>query len=211
VSEVAIVMRAGQLMGEPVLAGVTVASRGTTAKLRTLMQVSVKEVQEVITTLVDSFTDETVTPGNRRGWMYLAVGPSKIAFFSLKMGLLGFKLEDLIVEHPREMVASFEMHGQIVSSAITINLTDGTVYELEYARNLAGTDARKFQHVMRELGISATASAASADRRRYLSGPPGDGAVGIEEHIRELGRLRDEGLLSEDEFAAKKAELLSKL
>ena len=31
------------------------------------------------------------------------------------------------------------------------------------------------------------------------------------ELIRELGRLREEGLISEEEFAAKKAELLSRL
>ena len=40
---------------------------------------------------------------------------------------------------------------------------------------------------------------------------PRRGADTPVELIRELGRLRDEGLISEEEFAAKKAELLSRV
>jgi len=40
---------------------------------------------------------------------------------------------------------------------------------------------------------------------------PRRGADSPVELIRQLGRLRDEGLISEEEFAAKKAELLSRV
>ena len=40
--------------------------------------------------------------------------------------------------------------------------------------------------------------------------PPGD-AAGILSLVEKLAELRDKGVLSEDEFTAKKAELLSRL
>ena len=55
---------------------------------------------------------------------------------------------------------------------------------------------------------------AGEDLSRLLSGDPPKrphGAGSPPDMIRELGRLRDEGLLTEAEFQAKKAELLERV
>lgn len=56
---------------------------------------------------------------------------------------------------------------------------------------------------------------AGEDLSRLLSGDPSPrraaSAHTTPEMIRELGRLRDEGLITEDEFQAKKTELLERV
>jgi hypothetical protein len=54
---------------------------------------------------------------------------------------------------------------------------------------------------------------AAGDASRWVSATEGDHGAASDPHnplatIRELGRLRDEGLISEEEFQAKKSELL---
>jgi hypothetical protein len=55
-------------------------------------------------------------------------------------------------------------------------------------------------------GVDDAQRRAGRGPRRGRGGP-----VEVAEAIRELGRLRDEGLISEDEFQAKKRDLLERM
>lgn len=66
------------------------------------------------------------------------------------------------------------------------------------------------------LAMAAAITAHVSARQRaepagITAGPTGDDAQLIYERIRELGRLREEGLLTDEEFTAKKGELLDRL
>ena len=41
--------------------------------------------------------------------------------------------------------------------------------------------------------------------------PPADGGVSIPDQIAQLGKLRDSGVLTEEEFQVKKAQLLDRM
>jgi hypothetical protein len=59
--------------------------------------------------------------------------------------------------------------------------------------------------------IRRRAAASSASEESASSEPGAQASTDVPEQIRKLGRLRDEGLLTEDEFDAKKAELLRRM
>ncbi|MGD9696367.1 MAG: SHOCT domain-containing protein [Thermoleophilia bacterium] len=53
---------------------------------------------------------------------------------------------------------------------------------------------------------------AAEDLQRLIGGPKAKGqGASPAEAIRELGKLREEGLITEDEFQSKKTEILSRL
>lgn len=62
-----------------------------------------------------------------------------------------------------------------------------------------------FASKVRERATMAHAPVATA------AAPTRAAAAGIPDEIRKLGELRDAGILTEEEFAAKKAELLARL
>jgi len=79
---------------------------------------------------------------------------------------------------------------------------------------------RAIREMVEEIGRAADAAMRmvrqGVDDAQRRGGPRGPrrgrvGPVEVAEAIRELGRLRDEGLVSEDEFQAKKRDLLERM
>jgi Short C-terminal domain len=64
---------------------------------------------------------------------------------------------------------------------------------------------REFEDRLRSLGIT------SKFKKAESTAPSSPAADDIPAQIRKLAELRDQGILSEDEFTAKKTELLSRL
>ncbi len=71
------------------------------------------------------------------GIYYVAVGPSKLAFFSVKRGLIKNSLGELIVEYPRSDLQSLDIKKGIMPKAHFV-FKDGTGFVLMCARALKG-------------------------------------------------------------------------
>lgn len=125
---------AASLMGEPVVAGAVVLTKGTTSRMALG---GGGLVGGLVAGAMDVVRKPPSTPGNHRGHVYVAVGATKVAFFSVKQGLLKQSIQSLLVEHPRADVAAFDVGGALVTS-ILIVLKDGTTYQLECGAMLRG-------------------------------------------------------------------------
>lgn len=120
--------KARQMMGEEVLAGVTLEAK--------------KSVKGVIGGAIGGLIGELLAdielkpaavPGDHDGIHYLAVGPSKVGFFSMKRGLFKPSLNELLVQVPREQVLTLEIKPGAMPEAHIV-LQDGTHYVLMCAR-----------------------------------------------------------------------------
>lgn len=116
--------QASEIMGESVIAGVTL------------------EAQEAVKGMVGGVVGDILTgvdlkpaslPGDHEGIFYVAVGPTKVGFFSMKRGLFKTSLNELLVEYPRSAVQTVEIKSGIMPAAHFV-LTDGTHYVLMCAR-----------------------------------------------------------------------------
>jgi len=112
--------KASALMREEVLAGVTLEAQ--------------QSVQKTVGGLVGNVLARkdlkpTAIPGDHRGIHYVAVGPSKIGFFSMKRGLFKPSLDELLVEHPRDELQTLEIKGGAMPAAVFV-FQDGTNYVL---------------------------------------------------------------------------------
>jgi hypothetical protein len=125
---------AASLMGEPVVAGAVVLTKGTTSRMALS---GGGMVGGLIAGAVSAARKPPSTPGNHRGHVYVAVGATKVAFFSVKQGLLKQSIQGLLVEHPRADVTAFDVGGALVTSILVV-LKDGTNYELECGAMLRG-------------------------------------------------------------------------
>jgi hypothetical protein len=112
--------KASEIMGEPVIAGVTL------------------EAQEAIKSMVGGLVGEILTgvdlkpasvPGDHEGIHYVAVGPTKVGFFSMKRGLFKTSLDQLLVQHSRSDVQTVEIKSGIMP-AVHLVFRDGTHYVL---------------------------------------------------------------------------------
>ena len=116
--------KASELLGEKVLAGVTLETGASVKKLiggAVGMGIAGK----------DSL--KAAVPGDHRGLHYVAVGPSKVGFFSLKQGLFKPSIKELLVERPRDDVAAVEIKKGAMRPVHFV-LEDGTDYVLLCAR-----------------------------------------------------------------------------
>jgi Bacterial PH domain/Short C-terminal domain len=118
----------------------------------------------------------------------------RILFFAKK--LVGYDLESF----PYRNISSFEQEREVLGAYLRMFAAGNTV-ELKWIQDRRGL-AAFMQTVKEHMSGAVAPSAAPAARPR-----PSD----IPERIRELARLRDEGLLTEQEYARKKAELLARL
>jgi len=112
--------KASELMGEPVTAGVTL------------------EAKESIKSMIGGVVGEILTgvdlkpasvPGDHKGIHYVAVGPTKVGFFSMKRGLFKPSLDKLLVQHSRSEVQTVEIKSGIMP-AVHFVFRDGTNYVL---------------------------------------------------------------------------------
>jgi hypothetical protein len=70
--------------------------------------------------------------------------------------------------------------------------------------------ARQFAAKVNQLSQQLAAKAAAAQQAAQVQAPA-EQATDIPEQIRKLGELKEQGLLTDEEFAAKKTELLARL
>ena len=112
--------KASELMGEAVIAGVTL------------------EAKESIKSMIGGVVGEILTgvdlkpasvPGDHKGIHYVAVGPTKVGFFSMKRGLFKPSLDKLLVQHSRSEVQTVEIKSGIMP-AVHFVFRDGTNYVL---------------------------------------------------------------------------------
>ena len=88
------------------------------------------------------------TPGGfKGGYMVLALGATKVGFFSMKRGLLKNTAGELIEELPREAITGFELGGGTLTSPLKVTLDDGTVWDLEVPRAQKGK-TEKIAHAL---------------------------------------------------------------
>jgi hypothetical protein len=119
--------KASEIMGEPVLVSVTVASRGEAGKM---VAGAGGLVGGLVGTAMSGKKEGVTTPANHIGPMFLALGPSKIAFFTLKQGFFKNSAGQLLVQHPRADVTALDIEGGF-PPRFSIKFADGTHYGLE--------------------------------------------------------------------------------
>ena len=72
-------------------------------------------------------------PGDYESVQYMAVGPTKVGFFSIKVGLFKNKIGELLVEYPRSDVQTLEIQKGVMP-VVHIVLKDGTHFVFVCAR-----------------------------------------------------------------------------
>jgi hypothetical protein len=113
--------KASEIMGEAVIAGVRLEAPKT-----------VKDMVGggIVGKLVAGVDLKAASlPGDHEGIQYMAVGPTKVGFFSIKVGLFKSSLDELLVQHPRSDVQTVEIESGFMPAAHIV-LRDGTNYTL---------------------------------------------------------------------------------
>jgi hypothetical protein len=112
--------KASEMMGEPVAAGVRLEAAELTRE-------AVGWVAGKV--LTGSDVEPASLPGDHEGIHYVAVGSTKVGFFSMKQGFFKNSLEELLVERPRSEVKVVEIEGGAMPKAHFV-FEDGTHYAL---------------------------------------------------------------------------------
>jgi Bacterial PH domain/Short C-terminal domain len=170
------------------------------AKAKDLMRVKLgggKEIKRLVGHLwEDEHVERMTTGAYGAGTGLLVVTDRRLLF--IKEGAMSKKSEDF----PLEKVSSVQWSSGMVTGTITI-FASGNKAEI---KNVNKDDGKAITDLMRHR-LSApkpTATASSAAEAPTA-------AADIPDQIRKLGELRDAGVLTADEFEAKKAELLSRM
>jgi len=121
----------------------------------------------------------------------------RVVMFGKRRG--GFELESFPYEH----ISSFEQGRTLMGSTIRMFASGNTV-EVKYVNDRRAM-AELVSVVKSRMGRSAAQPAAVAPVAPIAGQPD------LLDAIRKLGELRDAGLLTDDEFQAKKAQLLARL
>lgn len=116
--------KASELMGESVIAEVTLEAQKSVIKS---MASGLGGIAGEV--LADVAVKPASAPGDHEGIHYVAVGPTKVGFFSMKRGLLKPSLDELLVEHPRSDVQAVEIKSGMMP-AVHFVFRDGTHYVL---------------------------------------------------------------------------------
>ena len=78
---------------------------------------------------------DRVTPGGHHGDINAAVGPTQLAFFEMKRGLVRKSVGKLLEKTPRKDVAACSFEPSMMgASSLTVELSDGTVFALQVAQ-----------------------------------------------------------------------------
>ncbi len=114
---------ASQIMNEAVAFGFTVSSRGEAAKM----------IGGVVGAAMSGQKKGVSTPANQKGPMFIALGESHLAFFSIKRGFFKNSVKDLLAKHPHSDIQSIELHKGTIPK-LDVILTDGTCYGFEMGK-----------------------------------------------------------------------------
>jgi len=120
--------KASEIMGEPVIAGATLEARKSILK-----SVAFGLGGAVGEALADTAVKDPSLPGGHEGIHYVAVGSTRVGFFSMKRGLFKPSLDRLLVEHPRSEVQAVEIEGGLMPTVHFV-FRDGTHYALACPR-----------------------------------------------------------------------------
>ena len=116
--------KASELMGEAVIAGATLE-----AKKSILKSVAFGLGGMVGEALANVAVKPASVPGDHEGIHYVAVGPTKVGFFSIKRGLFKTSLDELLIQHSCSDVQTVEIKSGIMPAAHFV-FRDGTHYVL---------------------------------------------------------------------------------
>jgi len=116
--------KASEILGEPVIAGVQLEAK---ASIRNVVGGTVGEA------MTGFDLKPTTNPGGHNGIHYVAVGPTKVGFFSMKRGIFKPSLGELLAEHARSDVKAVEIESGMMPKAHFV-FRDGTNYVLMCAR-----------------------------------------------------------------------------
>jgi hypothetical protein len=133
--------KASELMGEPVIAGVPLETKGSIKRM-----VGGALGGLVGEALAGIELKPAAVPGDHEGIHYVAVGSTKVGFFSMKRGLFKASLDELLVEHPRSDVQAVEIESGAMP-AVHFVFRDGTNYVLVCARINLGK-LKKVQEIL---------------------------------------------------------------
>ena len=122
---------AGKLLGETILTGLTVSSRGEAAKM--IKRSGGGVVGSAVARAMDGKQTIISTPANHSGTMYIALGETHIAFFSVKQGFFKNSLGDLLIKHPRSEIQSIDIQKSAIPK-IDFVFEGGTHYGFECGR-----------------------------------------------------------------------------
>ncbi len=112
--------KASEVLGESVIAGVRLEAKEAVKS----------KVGRVIGEVLTSAEPKPASlPGDYEGIHYVAVGPTKMGFFSIKRGFFRNSLGELLVEHLRSDLQEMEIGGGIMP-AVHFLFRDGTHYVL---------------------------------------------------------------------------------
>lgn len=112
--------KASEFLGESVIAGVRLEAKEATKS-------AVGGVIGGILTSADR--EPAALPGDHEGIHYLAVGPTKMGFFTIKRGLFRNSLGELLVQHSRSDLQAMEIKSGVMP-AVHFIFRDGTHYVL---------------------------------------------------------------------------------
>lgn len=135
----------------------------------------------------------------------LLATPTRVVFFAKKLG--GYDLESF----PYRQISSFEQSKSMMGHVVTF-FASGNKVAMKWIADVAAMS--KFVEAVRgnlhgqrqELIPGTDTSQPSAPQSESAQAPDQ-----IMEQIRQLGELHQTGVISDDEFSAKKAELLARL
>jgi hypothetical protein len=116
--------QASELMGESVIVGATLE-----AKKSVIKSVAFGLGGLVGEALAGVAVKDASLPGDREGIFYVAVGPTKVGFFSIKRGLFKNSLDELLAQYSRGDVQAMEIESGVMPAAHFV-FQDGTHYVL---------------------------------------------------------------------------------
>lgn len=165
------------------------------AKLEKLVdqaQEHLDEGEAVLATVIGTYeTKKMGQDWTRKG--ILAATDHRLVFYAKKMG--GYDLEVFPYDHISSIEASKGMMGHQVKF-----FASGNEVKLKWIDKKSDTPA--FVETVRKQ-MKASKSAPSA--------PVNGGSMDVAEQIRKLAALRDDGLLTDEEYESKRAELLARI
>jgi hypothetical protein len=132
--------KAAEHLAEPIHAEALVATRGTGKRMASAgIAHSVAGVAGAMAAEAVATRRTSALPEDYRGYVYVALTGTRLAFFESKQGLLGRKAGNFLGELGRGEVASIEFTSSgLTTSNLDITTSSGDVYELEVPRAQKG-------------------------------------------------------------------------
>jgi hypothetical protein len=181
------------------------------AKLDKLVQAAGEHLQpgeQVLASVLGTYVTRLMGSETVRTGSMLATD-RRVVFYAKKLG--GYELESF----PYGSISSFEQGKGLMGHTMTFFASGNTVH-MKWIKDLK--DMAAFTEAVKERmnGSAAAAPAGLQNAGQAPAAPPAPAAPAQPaqdpiEQLRRLGELRDAGIVTPEEFAAKKAELLGRL